>query len=111
MFFVYARVARLALVGALRVRALVHTSAWRVRVLVHASSLSWGGGGGGVGAQWAQREYLRKARRERGGSAQRPGSGMERARRLGELGGAETLRAWRARGVQGTYSVRACHQK
>ena len=39
------------------------------------------------------------------------GRGSERVRRLGgrgELGGAETLRAWRARGVQGAYSVRAC---
>ena len=50
VFFVYARVARLALAGALRVRALVH-----------ASSLSWGGGGG-VGAQWSRREYLGRLR-------------------------------------------------
>ena len=79
-----------------------------MRALVHASSLSWGGGGG-VGAQWSRREYLRKARRELGGSAQRSGRGSERERRLGgrgELGGAETLRAWRARGVQGAYSTR-----
>ena len=51
-----------------------------------------------------------KAQRERGGSAQRSGRGSERARRLGgcgELGGAETLRVRRARGVQGAYSVRA----
>ena len=46
---------------------------------------------------------------ERGGSAQRSGRGSERAQRLGgrrEFGGAETLRAWRARGVQGAYSTR-----
>ena len=67
-------------------------------MLVHASSLSWGGG---VGAQWSRREYLRKARSERGGSAQRSGRGSERARWLGvrgELGGAETL------GAEGAWS-------
>ena len=57
------------------------------------------------------------ARRECGGSErvrgsdQRSGRGSERAWRLGgrgELGGAETLRAWRARGVQGAYNVHTC---
>ena len=95
MFFVYTRVAHLALAGALRVQALVHASASAsTRVLVHASSLSWGG--------WSRRSVV----------AERiPSEGSERARRLGgcgELGGAETLRDRRAHGVQGAYSVRAC---
>ena len=78
------------------------------RVLVHVSSLlGGGGGGGGVESALSGRGENTFGRLGESAWAQLRGRGEARRER-GELGGAETLRAWRACGVQGAYSVRAC---
>ena len=98
VFFVYARVARLALAGALRVRALVCTheclasASASTRVLVHASSLSWGGGGGG-GVESALSGRGENIFGRLGESAGARIRGRGEARR--ERGGAESLVARR----------------
>ena len=73
------------------------------RVLVHASSLFWGGV---ESALSGHRENTFGRLGESAGARLRCWG--EARRECGGSEGAETLRAWRARRVQGAYSVRTC---
>ena len=83
-----------------------------MRALVRECSLSGGGGGGGGGVESELSGREENTFGRLGESVGARLRGREEAWRelggRGELHGAETLRAWKARGVQGAYSVCAC---